>query len=242
MIHFQCPHCAQKLTVPDGQAGRAGQCPRCKNPITIPPMASSASRAISEELLAAAPSPPADLARTRAPQKSQSEAVAVTSDALDRRLLDLPPTGDAEIASARRSEAEVLAKLRFTPPPEHTGRRQLPWPIDILLYPTTMAGLTAWRSSSAFRCSADSPAADWSFCRSSACRCYWSNWSSRCMAAWYWAECTYDSARAASGRRSSSTRPAWGHVVPRLLPAGGVQSFSFCRPFSIHSYGPVGTP
>ena len=144
MIHFQCPHCAQKLTVPDGQAGRAGQCPKCKNPITIPPMASSASRAISEELLAAAPSPPADLARTRAPQKSQSEAVAVTSDALDRRLLDLPPTGDAEIAiGATRARREVLAKLRFTPPPEHTGRRQLPWPIDILLYPTTMAGLTS---------------------------------------------------------------------------------------------------
>jgi hypothetical protein len=93
--------------------------------------------------LLAAPPPPVDPARTDVLQKSQGESAAAASDALDRRLLDLPLAGSAEGAPARLSDEEVLAKLKFTPPPEYTGERQLPWPIDILLYPANMAGLTS---------------------------------------------------------------------------------------------------
>jgi hypothetical protein len=41
----------------------------------------------------------------------------------------------------RLREQEVLASLGMTPPPKHTGERQLAWPIDILLYPANIYGL-----------------------------------------------------------------------------------------------------
>jgi DNA-directed RNA polymerase subunit RPC12/RpoP len=187
MIRFQCPHCAQKLTVPDGQAGRAGQCPGCKSRITIPPTI------ISEELLATGPSP-ADADRARALQKGQGESAAATSDALDRRLLDLPPTGSAEGAQVRLSDEEVLAKLKFKPPPEHAGERRLPWPIDILLYPANTAGLTSLAiivgvpflltlvQLLVFLPFLGLPLSI-------------AKLVVALYAAWYWAECTYDSAR-----------------------------------------------
>jgi len=136
MIHFQCPHCAQKLTAPDGRAGKEDGCPRCKKRITIPPVSPALPSVLSEDLLAA---PPADLTRT--PALPTSESATVPSDALDRQLLDLPPAGRGSIPEARLSNEEVLAKLRFTPPPEYTGERRLPWPVDILLYPANSAGL-----------------------------------------------------------------------------------------------------
>lgn len=107
-------------------------------------MAAASSTAISEELLAA-PVDPTDADRGRALQESQSKSAAAPSDALDRRLLDLPPAQAAseDGRDPLLREKEVLAKLGFKPPPEYTGERQLPWPIDILLYPANMAGLTS---------------------------------------------------------------------------------------------------
>jgi hypothetical protein len=40
-------------------------------------------------------------------------------------------------------EQEALARLGFAPPPSYTGERALPWPIDILLYPASVSGVTA---------------------------------------------------------------------------------------------------
>jgi DNA-directed RNA polymerase subunit RPC12/RpoP len=138
MIRFSCPHCGQKLTVPDGQAGRADRCPRCTSRITIPPRAGSAQTAISEELLAAPPVP-TDADRAGAAREDiPSRSTVPPSDALDRQLLDLPPTAP----QMRLSDEEILAKLKFQPPPEYTGARRLPWPIDILLYAANVAGLT----------------------------------------------------------------------------------------------------
>ncbi|MBN1508814.1 MAG: hypothetical protein JW955_18340 [Sedimentisphaerales bacterium] len=57
-------------------------------------------------------------------------------------LLDLPKYTAEDEAEAHREERKMLASLRIEPVPEHTGQRQLPWPIDILLYPANLAGLT----------------------------------------------------------------------------------------------------
>lgn len=143
MIRFQCPHCAQKLAVPDGQAGRASQCPGCNNRITIPPRAAASLTAISDELLVA-PVDPADADRARALQASQGESTAAPSDAMDPRLLHVPPAQAArkDGLDALLREKEVPVKLGFKPPPEYTGERRLPWPIDILLYPANTSGLT----------------------------------------------------------------------------------------------------
>lgn len=192
--------------MPDAQAGRTGQCPRCKNPITIPPMADSVSTAISQELLAA---PPlwADPDRADILQKSQSETAAATSDALDRRLLDPPPTGSGEGAPARLSNDEVLAKLKFKPPPQYTGQRQLPWPLDILLYPLNPAGLinlTIIVGIPLFLTVLQQIV----FLPFLGLMFLLAELAVAVYAAWYWAECTYDSAQG-------------GTRAPQLLDTAG---------------------
>jgi hypothetical protein len=52
---------------------------------------------------------------------------------------------EQEIDQARERDEHLLASLRVTPAtePEQTGERRHPWPIDILLYPASIAGLTS---------------------------------------------------------------------------------------------------
>jgi len=123
MIEFRCQHCSQKLRIAESHAGRQSRCPRCKAAITIPQ-----------------PAPPQPLdgeegeLRLIEPPKPLEEA-----------LLDLPAhrqtaPGDA---NAREQERALAASLGIETQPEHTGQRRFPAPIDILLYPTSGAGLVA---------------------------------------------------------------------------------------------------
>jgi len=202
MIHFQCPHCAQKLTVPDGQAGKVGPCPRCKTRITIPQV--SPSTAISKELLAA---PPADLTHDSALPTGAGESAAAASDALDRRLLDVPPAGSGSIPEAHLSNEQVLAKLRFTPPPEYSGKRRLPWPLDILLYPANGAGLMTLAIIVAIPLFL-AVLQQVVFLPFLGLMFLLAQLAIGLYAAWYWAECTYDSAKG-------------GTRAPQLLDAAG---------------------
>ncbi len=192
MIHFQCPHCAQKLTLSDEQAGRAGQCPRCKGRITAPPPTVPLATAISQELLAAPPDP-ADLTRAHALPKGGSEPAAAASDALDRRLLNVPPAGSGSVPERRWSNEEVLAKLKLQSLPEHSGARQLPWLIDILLYPANVAGLINLVIVVAiplFLIVLQQVV----FLPFLGLMFFLAQLALGLYAAWYWAECTYDSA------------------------------------------------
>jgi DNA-directed RNA polymerase subunit RPC12/RpoP len=120
MIHVQCQHCGAKLRVPESHAGKEGRCPRCRNKLVVP---QAAQRPATEELHL--------IPAVAAP--SQGDALP------DRPLQTRAPEGPDE---ARRREEELLESARSQSPPEHTGQRRLPWPIDILLYPANMAGLT----------------------------------------------------------------------------------------------------
>ncbi len=124
MIRLLCEHCGQRLQVPETRVGRTGRCPQCKGRIVVPP--------------ASAPEPAV------LPEQPHSAASAA-SGPLNAALLDLPQTQPAEDQDpdALLREQEALAKLGFTPPPEHTGERRFPWLIDIVLYPINTPGLTA---------------------------------------------------------------------------------------------------
>lgn len=122
MLKFRCPNCSAKLTVQDNRAGRAARCPRCKEKIAIPyPAASESATAGAEDELTLV-SPP-----------KLHDGAALDFDE-PRRLAE-------EQARTRQSEEELLASLGVTPPPERTGKRTQPWPIDILLYPVNVHGL-----------------------------------------------------------------------------------------------------
>ena len=123
MIRFECPHCGRKLKVPQTRAGRKGRCPACKGEVTVPQSPAPESAAAQDIQLI-----PADAAKAR------SEA------SLDQPL---PEYTAEDREEARREERRLLTRLGIEPLPEYTGERKLPWPIDILLYPANMAGLTS---------------------------------------------------------------------------------------------------
>jgi len=68
---------------------------------------------------------------------------ADTAKLRSEALLDLPKYTAEDREEARREERRMLTSLGIEPLPEHAGERTLPWPIDILLYPANMAGLTS---------------------------------------------------------------------------------------------------
>ncbi|MBN1361149.1 MAG: DUF4013 domain-containing protein [Sedimentisphaerales bacterium] len=122
MIRFQCQHCAVTLTVREDRAGTIGRCPRCKQAITIPPSPESE------------PSVPGD---------EEGLTLVVPAQPKDKALLDLPDEQEsAENEQERqRREQQLLTRIGITPGPQHTGERRFPWPLDILLYPTSVSGL-----------------------------------------------------------------------------------------------------
>ena len=68
---------------------------------------------------------------------------ADTTKIRNDRLSDQPQYTDEDREEARREDRHLLTSLGIKPAPEYTGERRLPWPIDILLYPANMAGLTS---------------------------------------------------------------------------------------------------
>ncbi|MCX5646969.1 MAG: hypothetical protein NTZ17_20160 [Phycisphaerae bacterium] len=112
MVRFQCQHCGAKLQVSEAHAGKKGRCPRCTNALAVPPV----------------PEPELELV------KEDTSAEARTPLAVRPQPLPLGQEDD--------SREHRLASLSPNPAPEDTGERRLPWPIDILLYPASMGGLT----------------------------------------------------------------------------------------------------
>jgi DNA-directed RNA polymerase subunit RPC12/RpoP len=219
MIHFQCPHCAQKLTLSDEQAGRELQCPRCRSRIAIPPATAPLPTGISAELLAT-PGPPDDLTHARALPKGEGGHAAPASDALDRRLLDVPPAGSGSVPERRLSNEEALAKLRSRPAPECSGARGLPWPIDILLYPATVAGVANLAIVVVIPLFL-TVLQDVVFLPFLRLPFFLAQLAVGLYAAWYWAECTYDSAMGGTRAPGLFDKAGAGDMwsrVSRLLP------------------------
>jgi phage FluMu protein Com len=128
MIRFQCEHCGQKFSVPQTTAGKKGRCPKCKSIITIPAVAEAKP----------------DI------NKTESGTANLTSKdlVLDPNIFDIPQENkvvghidaqedesDKALKNLRKLQA---GKAEPEPPPE----RNLPWFIDVDLYPTSTAGLT----------------------------------------------------------------------------------------------------
>jgi DNA-directed RNA polymerase subunit RPC12/RpoP len=131
ILEFHCKKCGQKIRVPEIHAGKNGKCPKCKNIVTIPNIQSAGSVAIRAE--------------------SISEEITPKAFGLDPRLFDLPqamkaenqpygqqPVSDTTLEDVQRlRQMMTIGSITQEPPPQ----RQLPWFIDILLYPTNKAGL-----------------------------------------------------------------------------------------------------
>ena len=124
MLRFRCPKCSVKLTAREDRAGKTAACPHCKSKIAIP-----SAQAPSPAQLESTTDKITFIEPAKAPDKPATDPLS-------------PPQADELDADARQHDEKLLISLGITPLPQHTGERQLPWLIDVLLYPTSQAGLT----------------------------------------------------------------------------------------------------
>jgi hypothetical protein len=124
VLRFTCPYCSVNPSAREDRAGKKVVCPRCKGKIQLSGLSN--------------------------PEPTNTETAGDPDlhlidppKALNGDLLQLkdeqPPTDDA--VDDRQREEELRSSVLGESPPEHTGQRKLPWPIDILLYPLSGPGL-----------------------------------------------------------------------------------------------------
>jgi hypothetical protein len=123
MIRFACSNCGRRISVSESCAGSKGKCPSCKSIVLVP---------------AADKTPSAD------------SSAAPDNPFLDPALFDVPTTQEtsarpqvqAAASDEPHQDAAEPQKSPRTAGAEPTGRRNLPWPVDVFLYPTSASGLT----------------------------------------------------------------------------------------------------
>ncbi len=148
VIEFPCRKCGHKISVPQIHAGKRGNCPKCKNVIIVPALKEIPAEstkpvrftcAMCEEEIevpansrgqviecphcgcyAESPSEETPIEKGKAPVQTRKD-----DEAANTRLREPQrPKGQVEVEESAPA-----------------GARKLPWAIDILLYPTTIAAL-----------------------------------------------------------------------------------------------------
>jgi DNA-directed RNA polymerase subunit RPC12/RpoP len=132
MIRFHCENCGRKFSVPQTKAGKKGRCPKCKNIVVVPKVEDTKSIA--------------NQTRAGASEISSKDSI------LDSRLFDVPqesgmaghPAAQGDVSDKAFEDMQKLqggvgiSKVESEPVPQ----RNLPWIIDIFLYPASKPGLT----------------------------------------------------------------------------------------------------
>lgn len=169
MIRFYCEQCAHKISVRDKDIGKQGKCQKCSGVIVVPaestiiefhcencdwkisvPKINAGKKAICPKCNNTFIIPKTQFPDSAAKQNYSGDLIARSTDsALDLTLLDVPdeyklkdePTGGSKVSEKavdRRQEPEEDLEAEET---ESATQRDLPWLIDIFLYPTSMPGL-----------------------------------------------------------------------------------------------------
>jgi len=144
VIRFHCKNCGQKISVPKIHAGKKGKCPKCKSIIVVPGEAERTGRvsfkcSTCDEDIEVPESSRGKLIEcskcgcyVEVPSEKKPAETKKTQIELRREehISDKSP-GEQQLE-------EGVAEGEETKP---TGKRKLPWPIDVLLYPTSIPGL-----------------------------------------------------------------------------------------------------
>lgn len=117
MIRLNCPGCGYGLQVKEAHTGKRGRCPKC-NQVILVPMATTHS-----------PQP-------TTPAKEEEEEVTFPEG--EMRLKERPLDGPKAEATP---PAWAVPEPPAPTPHEPKGLRKHPWPLDVILYPTSMSGL-----------------------------------------------------------------------------------------------------
>ncbi len=123
VIKLRCKNCGKKINAPEKYVGKKGKCPKCKAILVVP----EPDNQISDE------------------SKSGSKTLALIPP-----ILDVPTKQETQKPSIEWNETfeqtvEEAEDFRDELEEDHTeppGKRKLPWPLDIFLYPISTPGLT----------------------------------------------------------------------------------------------------
>ena len=129
-MKFHCQNCSKEIRVPSAYAGKKGRCPECKAVVRIPnPQAESSSPevATTDETLAAAKSPLADLTFLDVPEEAKAES----------KSAEQPGSAEEAYEQFRKLHGGLTSYRN-----EEVQERTLPWIADIFLYPVNLEGLT----------------------------------------------------------------------------------------------------
>jgi hypothetical protein len=115
-ICFNCDFCGKQIRVLSVHAGKKGKCPQCKNLVVIPQLMS--------------PPPPL-----------QANAPINPRPDLDLLLQQNPQHDHIAADQPKDQQYEMLRESAGLASPQPPPQRQLPWLIDIFLYPANFQGL-----------------------------------------------------------------------------------------------------
>lgn len=148
VIEFVCGSCGHKIRVPERHGGKKGTCPKCKNPVVVPTL----------EKIPAKSKKPVKFTcsmceeEIQVPENSRGQVIECPHCGC---YVEVPseeiPIGKARAPVQTRRDDEATDKQSEEPQRPKgeiaveesapAGTRSLPWPIDILLYPTSIPGL-----------------------------------------------------------------------------------------------------
>ena len=123
MIKFRCKNCGKKINAPEKHAGKKGKCPKCKAILVVP----QPDNQIPDE------------------NKTGSKTLTLippTSDVYTKQETQKTSVDWDETLEKTVEQAEDFRDELEEDHAETTGKRKLPWPLDIFLYPISTPGLT----------------------------------------------------------------------------------------------------
>ena len=132
MIEFTCNKCGQQLQMSDTFAGKQCRCPDCKNVLIVP-----SSILFEFETDRQNENPP------KAAHPKDSSINQSLNPALDWK--PNPETGQDQPSfdgAIEQKYAEIFPDEKITAPPEQNPGQKIPAIVEILLYPTSIHGLT----------------------------------------------------------------------------------------------------
>jgi DNA-directed RNA polymerase subunit RPC12/RpoP len=125
---LKCGNCGLKISIPRTHAGQKGRCPNCKNPIAVQ----------------------AEKSPVRKPeQDGPDETTRLVGNDVGLTLLDVPeelrlkdePIDQPKVCEQTIDQQQEYKEETKSEETKSATERELPWLIDIFLYPTSTSGL-----------------------------------------------------------------------------------------------------
>jgi DNA-directed RNA polymerase subunit RPC12/RpoP len=131
IMKFRCPHCSQKIGLLAEYAGKQVRCAKCKQPFRVPQQLPAAEA--GTEVLRADPQQTAAGFGSMQSSGSLEELLAAEQSSPPLQFAPSPPPVAPDEPFIIPGALEEDEKEK--------GKRELPWPIDIFLYPASLSGL-----------------------------------------------------------------------------------------------------